>query len=96
MAGQPDRSRCRPDYPLSRVRRAATDPQWYRNLVAKPAVQVEIGTPAGTESCDAAALVTTGTEYDELWARIVAAYPFFTDHQANVDRRIPVVALERA
>jgi deazaflavin-dependent oxidoreductase (nitroreductase family) len=75
---------------------AATDPRWYRNLVANPAIHVEVGTPAGTASYDATALVTTGIEHDELWARIVAAYPFFADHQANVDRRIPVVALERA
>ena len=75
---------------------AALDPQWYRNLVADPLVHVEIGTPAGTDSFDATALVTTATEYDELWARIVAGYPFFADHQANIERRIPVVALERA
>ena len=57
---------------------------------------VEVGTPAGTDSYGATAVVTAGTEYDELWARIVAAYPFFSDHQATVDRRIPVVAIERA
>ena len=70
--------------------------QWYRNVVADSRAYVEVGTPTGTDSYDATALITTGTEYDELWARIVAAYPFFADHQATVDRRIPVVALERA
>lgn len=75
---------------------AATDPQWHLNLLANPAVCVEVGTPTGTESYEATAFVTIGAEYDDLWTRIVAAYPFFADHQAQVARRIPVVALVRA
>jgi|SRR5215467_6046809 len=70
---------------------APDDPQWFRNLVADPHIHVEVG----DESYDAIAVVTKGVEYDALWAHIVASYPFFAEHQARIDRTIPVVALER-
>jgi deazaflavin-dependent oxidoreductase (nitroreductase family) len=70
---------------------APVHPDWYRNLVAHPEVTVEVG----TETFDATAVITEGAERQQLWTRIVALYPFFTEHQAKASRQIPVIALER-
>ena len=70
---------------------ASQHPGWYHNLMAHPGVTVEVG----AETFEAAAVVTEGAEYQQLWARIVEQYPFFTEHQAKTTRQIPVVALER-
>src|ERR1044072_3100614 len=67
---------------------AVEDPQWYRNLVADPAVTVEIG----DERYDATAVPLVGDDYTRTWAEIQATYPFFADHQAGVTRAIPVVS----
>lgn len=71
---------------------AKTAPDWYANLVANPAVQVEIG----DESYPATATVLAGEERERLWADITAANPFFLDHEKKAGRQIPVVALARA
>jgi deazaflavin-dependent oxidoreductase (nitroreductase family) len=70
---------------------AVRHPDWYRNLVANPAVTVELP----DETYQARATVAEGEEYDRLWAHIVAQMPFFTNHQAQISRKIPVVILER-
>jgi deazaflavin-dependent oxidoreductase (nitroreductase family) len=70
---------------------AAADPQWYRNLLADDAVTVEV---PGAEF-PARATPLTGADYERQWARIKEQYPFFTDHEAKANRRIPVVALIR-
>ena len=72
---------------------AATDPLWYRNLLADPHVHVEI---PGHEY-QAFATPLTGEDYDQAWAAIQARYPFFTEHQERAGgRHIPVVALTKA
>jgi len=48
------------------------------------------------EAYEATAQVTTGAERDRLFARTIERYPFFADHQAQIKRKIPVVALVRA
>ena len=68
---------------------ADRDPMWYLNLVSDPRVHVEIG----TESYEATAVPLEGDDRAEAFARIVAGYPFFADHQAKVRRQIPVVEL---
>jgi deazaflavin-dependent oxidoreductase (nitroreductase family) len=70
---------------------APKDPQWYRNLVAEPEVQVEVG----DEAYPALAVPLEGAERDHTWAEIKRLYPFFADHEAKVDREIPVVELRR-
>ncbi|HKT37874.1 MAG TPA: nitroreductase family deazaflavin-dependent oxidoreductase [Ktedonobacterales bacterium] len=70
---------------------AVRHPDWYRNLVANPTVTVELP----DETFQARAVVAEGEEYDRLWALIVAQMPFFTDHQAKISRKIPVVILDR-
>ncbi len=70
---------------------ASKHPDWYRNLVAHPQVTVEVG----SETFDASAIVLEGEERARLWSALVERYPFFADHQAQITRQIPIVALER-
>ena len=69
-----------------------THPDWYRNLVANPAVTVELG----TETYQATARVLQGAERDEIYAKHVALEPQFGDYQRRTTRVIPVVELVRA
>ncbi|WP_433360145.1 nitroreductase/quinone reductase family protein [Actinoplanes sp. CA-142083] len=71
---------------------APADPDWYRNLVAHPAVKVEIG----EDAYPATATPLAGGDRTEAWAAIKEAYPFFADHEAKAGREIPVVELARA
>jgi deazaflavin-dependent oxidoreductase (nitroreductase family) len=71
---------------------APRHPDWYHNLVAHPAVTVELG----AETFAASAEVLAGAERQALWEQIVAQYPFFADHQAKVAREIPLVRLRRS
>ncbi|WP_412748880.1 nitroreductase/quinone reductase family protein [Krasilnikovia sp. M28-CT-15] len=68
---------------------AATDPQWYRNLVADPHVTVEL--PGRSYAARATPL--SGADYDRQWARIKQDHPFFTEHEQKAGRTIPVVSL---
>jgi len=70
---------------------APKDPDWYRNLIRHPRVTVEVG----DETYDADAVAVEGEERARLWSDLVQRYPFFADHQAQVTREIPVVALKR-
>jgi len=70
---------------------APAHPDWYRNLVAHSEVTVEVG----TETYEARAVTIEGAERAQVWASIIERYPFFTEHQAQITRQIPVVALER-
>jgi deazaflavin-dependent oxidoreductase (nitroreductase family) len=70
---------------------APQHPDWYRNLVADPAVMVEVD----GEEYKATARPASGADRDDLFARIAAQFTFFTDHQNGVDRTIPVVELTR-
>ncbi len=70
---------------------APTHPGWYHNLVAHPAVTIEVG----TETIPATAVVLTGAERDRLYAKQSGLMPIFAEYQSKTTRRIPVVALER-
>jgi deazaflavin-dependent oxidoreductase (nitroreductase family) len=69
---------------------APKDPQWYRNLVADPNVEIEVG----TRTIPVKAVVITGPERDELYARQVEKMPAFADYERKTERTIPVIALE--
>ena len=71
---------------------APKNPAWYHNLLANPAVTVEVG----TETYEAKAAVVTGAERDALYARQAARFDAFNQYQARTSRVIPVVALTRA
>jgi deazaflavin-dependent oxidoreductase (nitroreductase family) len=69
---------------------APRDPQWYRNLVANPDVEIEVG----TRTIPVKAVVVTGAERDELYSRQAAIMPAFAEYQQRAGRVIPVIALE--
>ncbi len=70
---------------------APAHPDWYLNLVADPAVTVELD----AEDYPATATPLRGADYERAWAEIVGLYPFFADHARKTDRTIPVVELRR-
>lgn len=70
---------------------APTHPDWYHNIVANPDVSVEVG----AEQFDALATVAAEPERTQLYERIEASYPGFTEYKNNTTRIIPVVILTR-
>ena len=66
---------------------APTNPDWYHNLRANPAVTVELG----DSSYRARAVVTTGEERDRLY-RVVSDGT--SAYEQNTDRIFPVIILE--
>ncbi len=67
------------------------NPPWYHNLVANPAVEVELN----GETFEARAEVTQGADRDQLFERICAGMPIFAKYQKSTERTIPVVELKR-
>ena len=70
---------------------ADSDPDWFRNLVANPGVQVELG----PETFDATAVVVSGAERDRIYQVQSERYPGFAEYQVKTTRVIPVVELRR-
>ncbi len=70
---------------------APTNPDWYHNLVAHPAVTVEVD----TDTLQMTASVVEGPERDRIYAEQARRYPGFAEYQEKTDRVIPVVALDR-
>jgi deazaflavin-dependent oxidoreductase (nitroreductase family) len=66
------------------------DPEWFRNLLADPAVKVTLG----GRTRPMRARVATPEEKAELWPRIVAAYKGYAGYQRRTQRDIPVVICE--
>ena len=69
----------------------ATDPQWYRNLLATPQTQVQIG----AELRLVRARVAEPVERERLWPLLDDLYADFADYRAWTEREIPIVVLER-
>lgn len=63
------------------------DPDWYRNLVANPDIELTID---GTTS-PWTARTATGDERAELWTRIVAAASNYAGYERRTSREIPVI-----
>ncbi|MDO8732182.1 MAG: nitroreductase family deazaflavin-dependent oxidoreductase [Actinomycetota bacterium] len=69
---------------------AASDPDWYRNLVANPGVSAEVGTD--TKSFSARTAPTD--ERESIWTKQKSDYPGFAEYETMTTRLIPVVILE--
>src|SRR3984885_2539173 len=69
---------------------APTNPDWYRNLVARPDISAEIR----TETRRFRARTATGAERDRIWTKQKRDYPGFAQYEAQTDRVIPVVILD--
>jgi deazaflavin-dependent oxidoreductase (nitroreductase family) len=72
---------------------APKHPAWYRNLVANPGTQVEVG----TQIINVTARELQGSERQEVWERQKSLTPVFAEYEekAKESRQIPVVLLER-
>jgi deazaflavin-dependent oxidoreductase (nitroreductase family) len=70
---------------------APEHPEWYRNLVANPEVEVQVA----ADRFMANARTASAEERPKLWALMAEIWPAYNDYQAKTDREIPVVILER-
>lgn len=66
------------------------DPDWYRNLVADPEIELTVD----GDTMALTARVASDEEKTELWPRIVEAYKGYAGYQRKTDRNIPVVICE--
>jgi deazaflavin-dependent oxidoreductase (nitroreductase family) len=66
------------------------DPDWYRNLVADPGIEL---TMAGRRR-PMRARQASPEEKAELWPQVVAAYPGYASYQRRTERDIPLVICE--
>src|SRR5580693_9954581 len=66
---------------------APTNPDWYHNLVAHPAVEAEIG----TQTVDLTARVAGDAEREPIWTAQKSEYPGFAEYEEKTTRQIPVV-----
>jgi deazaflavin-dependent oxidoreductase (nitroreductase family) len=70
---------------------APEDPDWYRNLLVNPEVTVELG----TETFPAVAAVAAEPERTQLYEKMEAINPGFTEYKSKTTRVIPVITLTR-
>ena len=71
---------------------APQHPGWYRNLVANPEVEVQVG----TKKLKARARTAGGAERAQLWEKALQFRPPYADYQTKTEREIPVVVLDPA
>ncbi|GBE25103.1 MAG TPA: nitroreductase family deazaflavin-dependent oxidoreductase [Actinobacteria bacterium] len=67
------------------------NPQWYRNLQAKPHTTIQV---LG-EKIPVTARTADETERARLWPSVLAAYEGYAEYQSRTTREIPVVILSR-
>lgn len=68
---------------------APADPQWYRNLQADPAVEVQVR----DRTFRAVARTAADDEKTRLWKIMTDVWPNYDAYQSRTDRAIPVVVL---
>jgi len=69
---------------------AADHPDWYRNLVAHPEVEVQVG----ADVFAATARTADEDEKDKIWPMMAEIWPDYVHYAEKTDRDIPVVLLE--
>ena len=69
---------------------APQHPEWYRNILANPDVEVQVG----TKKLRARARTATGEERIRLWKMALEFWPPYADYQLKTEREIPVVVLD--
>lgn len=70
---------------------AASSPPWFYNLVANPEVTVEVG----SDKCQARATVVGEPQRSDLYGKMAAVMPIFSEYAAKTTRVIPVITLTR-
>ena len=69
---------------------APQHPGWYRNILANPDVEVQVG----TKKLKVRARTATGDERIRLWKKTLEHWPPYADYQLKTGREIPVVVLD--
>jgi deazaflavin-dependent oxidoreductase (nitroreductase family) len=69
---------------------APQHPGWYRNILANPDVEVQVG----TKKLKARGRTATGEERVRLWKKALEFWPPYGDYQLKTEREIPVVVLD--
>ena len=69
---------------------APEHPGWYRNILANPNVEVQVG----TKKLKAVARTVTGAERAALWVEALKFWPPYADYALKTTREIPVLLLE--
>jgi len=69
---------------------APEHPGWYRNILADPVVEVQVG----TKKLKVRARTADGAERTRLWKKSLDFWPPYADYQTKTQREIPVVVLE--
>ena len=69
---------------------APEHPGWYRNLVKRP----EVGLQVKGERFRGLARTAAGDERTELWRRMAEIWPHYDMYATRTDREIPVVVVE--
>ena len=77
-------------YVMASMGGAPQHPAWYKNLSAKPDVEVQIGADRWKARAE---VVPEGAERDRLWKKIAQEMPNFGKYQEKTSRVIPVVRL---
>src|ERR1700753_281221 len=70
---------------------APQHPGWYRNILANPDVEVQVGT---RKLKARARTIAAGAERDRLWKKALEFWPPYADYALKTDREIPVVMLD--
>jgi F420H(2)-dependent quinone reductase len=66
-------------------------PSWYRNILASPEVEIQVG----TTKMRARARTAVREERERLWEQAVKFFPPYADYKLKAtDRQIPVVVLD--
>jgi deazaflavin-dependent oxidoreductase (nitroreductase family) len=80
-------------YVMASMAGAPEHPAWFKNLRAKPNVEVQVGADTWLARAE---IVPEGPERDRLWKAITTELPNFAAYQDKTSRVIPVVKLVRA
>ena len=69
---------------------APDHPGWYKNILANPEVELQVG----TKTLKAKARTASGAERQKLWDNAITWWPPYVDYQKKTQREIPVVVLD--
>ena len=69
---------------------APEHPGWYKNLIANPEVEVQVG----SRKFKAHARTVTGGDRERLWQKALKFWPPYADYAKKTEREIPVVLLD--
>jgi len=67
-------------------------PQWYQNLTARPAAEIQVR----AEKLAVTARTASAGERPRLWTIMAGVWPNYDTYQTRTERQIPVVVLSRS